>query len=854
MPNSRASCILINASRQKLTANDAIQTGAPIREVRKKAFVSPLRCAVAALALPVLLASQAVAQTTSKPATGSNWQPDRRTLPIQLKDFDGVVRRNAADSKPAFPPLVQAPKGAPNVLVIMSDDVGFGATSTFGGSIETPTMDRLAREGLRYNTFHTTGLCSPTRASLLTGRNHHTVNAATIPDSGMGFPGYNSIIPKTAASIATILKGNGFSTAMFGKWHNIPVWEETPIGPYDHWPMGMGFEYSYSLITGGANEFAPIVSENGNISSPAAGRKDYYFETDMTDKAIGWLRSVAANSNGKPFFMYYAPWAAHAGHQAPKEDIERFRGRFDAGWDVLREQIFQRQKVMGVVPANARLTPRPAQIPSWDSLSEDQRKVYARLMEAYAGMLYHSDMQVGRLIEELRAQGKLDNTLVVYIAGDNGASGEGGIEGAVNSWAILTDSSTESTEYKVSVIDKIGSRTTEPNYPAGWAWAMNTPFQWMKQVSSHFGGTRNGMVLHWPKGVRTPGGIRSQFTHVNDIAPTILEAAGLPAPDSVDGVKQIPYDGVSLVYSINQENAPERHRQQYFEMLGNRGMYADGWMASTTPRRMPWQSFGGTANPADDYTWELYDVRSDFSQANDLAKRYPDKLKALQDLWWSDSGKYHVAPLLDTLMSRTSIEKPNWNDGRKSYQFYSGSVGIRKGAFPFLVNRSFTITADVTEPEGNGSGIVATQGGISGGWALMVRGGKPAFVYALSDRLRDITWIESGAPMGLGRHSLKFDFIYDGGGRGNGALGRLTVNGKAVAERRIPRTSTVFFTPYETLDIGQELGSPVVEDYFDMLPFRYSGVLNGVKIDLGPIDMPSDILPAKDPPAALNKE
>ncbi len=803
-------------------------------------------------ALIISLISAAFAQSTSPPSDAS-WELDRQTLPIRLKEFDGVVRRNAADSEPDFPPLVRAPKGAPNVLVIMSDDVGFGATSTFGGSIETPTFDRLAKDGLRYSRFHTTGLCTPTRAALLTGRNHHTVNAATIPDSAMGFPGYNSIIPKSAASIATVLKGNGFSTAMFGKWHNIPMWEETPIGPYDHWPSGMGFEYSYALITGGTNEFAPIVSENGRFLSPGAANADYYFETDMTDKAIAWLRSVASNSSDKPFFMYYAPWATHAGLQAPEEAIRRFRGRFDAGWDVLREQIFARQKSMGIVPANARLTPRPAEIPSWASLSADQRKVYARLMEAYAGMLYHSDLQVGRLIEELRAQGKLDNTLIIYIAGDNGASGEGGIEGAVNAWALLTNSSAESTSYKLSMLDEIGSRVTEPIYPVGWAWAMNTPFQWMKQVSSHLGGTRNGMVIHWPVYIQSPGGIRSQFTHVNDIAPTIFEAVRLPAPRSVDGVTQIPHDGVSLVYSINHESAPERHRQQYFEMLGNRAMYADGWMASTTPRRMPWQSFGGTANPADDYTWELYDLRSDFSQAIDLAMRFPDKLKSLQDLWWSDAGKYHVAPLLDTLMTRTSIAKPSWNEGRKSYEFYPGSVGIRKGAFPFLVNRSFTITADITEPATNGDGIIASQGGVSGGWALMVRGGRPAFVYALSNQSDDITWIEGDQPMGPGPRSVRFDFVYDGAGRGKGALGRLVIDGKIVAERRIPRTSTVFFTPYETLDIGEEMGSPVVADYFDLLPYRYTGGLGKVKIDLEPVDMPSDILPSREPQKRVDR-
>jgi arylsulfatase A-like enzyme len=800
----------------------------------------------------IAFSSAAFAQS-STPLADVSREPDRQTLPIQWKEFDGIVRRNAADSEPDFPQLVRAPRGAPNVLVIMSDDVGFGATSTFGGSIETPTFDRLAKEGLRYNRFHTTGLCTPTRAALLTGRNHHTVNGATIPDSAMGFPGYNSIIPKSAASIATVLKGNGFSTAMFGKWHNIPIWEETPIGPYDHWPSGMGFDYSYALISGGANEFAPIISENGRLMSPGAGNVDYYFETDMTDKAIAWLRSVASNSSDKPFFMYYAPWATHAGLQAPKAAIGRFRGRFDAGWDVLREQIFARQKAMGIVPENTKLTPRPGEIPSWVSLSADQRKVYVRLMEAYAGMLYHSDMQVGRLIEELRAQGKLDNTIIIYIAGDNGASGEGGIEGAVNAWSLLTNSSAETTSYKLSMLDEIGSRVTEPIYPAGWAWAMNTPFQWMKQVSSHLGGTRNGMVIHWPQHIQSPGGIRSQFTHVNDIAPTILEAVQLPAPRSVDGVEQIPHDGVSLVYSFNDKSAPERHRQQYFEMLGNRAMYADGWMASTTPRRLPWQSFGGTTNPSDDYTWELYDLRSDFSQANDLAKKFPGKLKSLQDIWWSEAGKYNVAPLLDTLMTRTSIAKPSWNEGRKSYEFHSGSVGIRKGAFPFLVNRSFTITADVIEPAAKGDGIIVSQGGVSGGWALMVRRGNPAFVYALSNQSDDITWIEGDQPIGPGPHNIRFDFVYDGAGRGKGALGRLAIDGKVVAERRIPRTSTVFFTPYETLDVGEEMGSPVVADYFDLLPYRYTGVLGKVKIDLGPVDMPSDILPAREPQRRVNR-
>ncbi len=770
------------------------------------------------------------------------WQPNRSNLPIQLKEFDGVVRRNVIDSQSSFPPLVRAPKGAPNVLIIMTDDVGFGASSTFGGVIPTPTMDQLAKVGLRYNTFHTTGLCSPTRAALLTGSNQHNVATATIPDSGMGFPGYTSIIPKSAATIAQTLKYNGYATSMFGKWHNVPMWEETPIGPYEHWPIGMGFEYSY-FLQGGANEFAPKVYEGITLLNPSAGKKDYYFETDMTDHAIAWLRSVSANSTDKPFFMYYAPWAAHAGHQAPKEDIERFRGKFDEGWDVLRQQIFERQKRIGVIPADAKLSPRPAQLLAWDSLSPDQKKVSARFMEAFAAMLYHSDMQIGRLINELKKEGKLENTLVIYIQGDNGASGEGGLLGEVNQWAALTNSSSETTEYQLSVLEDIGGPTTESNYSASWAWAMNSPFQWLKQVSSHLGATRNGMVLSWPSHIETPGGIRTHFSHVIDVAPTILEAVGIPAPETVDGAHQMPFDGTSLLYSLDNPNAPERHREQYFEMFGNRGIYSDGWMASTSPRRMPWDPFGGTANPADDYQWELYDLRKDFTQSTNIAAQNAPKLKELQDLWWAAAGKNHVLPLLDSLMTRRSIVKPTWNGERSSYIFGAGDVGIGKGSFPWLVNRSYKITVDLEVPPTGADGIVATQGGISGGWSVLVERNVPVYIYALSNQPQDITRITASEPMAPGKHSLRFEFVYDGGGRGKGASGTLFVDEREVGKGRIPKTATVFFTPSETLDIGEDRGSPVVPEHFPLMPYRYTGKLEDVRIDVEPVSMADDTVP-----------
>ena len=755
-------------------------------------------------------------------------------LPKPEPPFHGKIGRTVKDSTPDFPKSVEAPAGAPNVLLIMTDDVGFGASSTFGGPIQTPNFQRIADSGLRYNMFHTTALCSPTRAALITGRNHHTNASGVITEFATGYPGYNSLVPKSSGSVGEVLKENGFNTSWFGKMHNVPDWMSSEAGPFDLWPSGLGFEYFYGFLGGDSDQWHPALYENTRPIEPYLGNPLYILDRDLADKAISWLRMQHALAPNKPWLLYYATGTAHAPHHAPKEWIAKYRGQFDQGWDKVREETLARQIKLGVVPANTQLTKRPDGIPAWDSLSADQKRLYARMMEVYAGALSHADYQIGRLLDAVQESGQLENTLVIFLMGDNGASAEGTLQGTTNEVAAAANSVTESLPYLLSMIDELGGPLTYNHYPVGWAHAMDAPMQWTKQVASHFGGSRNGMVISWPARIKDRGSLRSQFCHVIDIVPTIYEAAGITPPTVMDGAQQKPLEGVSLVYTFDNANAPTRHSTQYFELVGNRAIYKDGWMASTTPLRLPWVTIGFEPNP-DDFKWELYNINEDFSQANNLAEKNPNKLKELQDAFDVEAKKYNVYPLDSSFASRADPAiRPSLTRGRTEFTYYQGMVRIPEGSAPNFKNKSWAIAAEVTVPDNLANGVLATIGGRFGGWALLMEDGKPEFVYALSNQPEHKFWIASNQPIPAGNHVVRFEFKYDGGGIGKGATGTLFVDGTAVAEGRIAQTVGVRFSLDETFDVGSDMGTPVVEDYLDKMPFAFTGTLKKFVVVLEP--------------------
>jgi arylsulfatase len=731
---------------------------------------------------------------------------------------------------------VEAPKGAPNILLIMTDDVGFGASSPFGGPIPTPTFERLAANGLRYNRFHTTALCSPTRAALITGRNHHSCATGNIMEFGTGYPGYHTLMPKSCGTVARVLRGNGYSTSWYGKNHNVPDWHTSQAGPFDLWPTGLGFEHFYGFLGGDMNQWNSALFDGTKPVEPEEQRPGKLTHLDqlLADRAINWIRMQNAMAPDKPFFVYYSPGIAHAPHHAPKDWIAKFKGQFDQGWDKVREETLERQKKLGVVPADTKLTPRPKEIPAWASLSADQKRLYARMMEVYAGALAHCDHQIGRVIDAVAETGELDNTLIIYIQGDNGASAEGTLQGTTNEVATAANGVTEDLPFLLSMIDKLGGPETYNHYPVGWAHAMDSPLQWTKQVASHFGGTRNGAIISWPSRIKAKGEVRSQFHHVVDIVPTIYEAVGIEAPTSIDGVEQKPIEGVSLAYTFDDPNAKERHTTQYFEMMGNRGIYHEGWMASTTPLRLPWITTGAEPNP-DDFKWELYHVAEDYSQANDLAAKNPDKLKELQTVFDAEAKKYNVYPLDSTFAERVDPAiRPSLTRGRTVFTYYPGMVRIPEGTAPDVKNRSYSVTAEVEIPAIGGEGVLATQGGRFGGWGLLVLDGKPVFVHALSNQARHKYRIASDRKLAPGNHTIRFDFAYDGGGIGRGGSGILSVDGQTVAEGKIERTVGRRFSLDETFDVGEDTGTPVVDDYTDKMPFRFTGKLDKLTIELHP--------------------
>ncbi|TAI62685.1 arylsulfatase [Bradyrhizobium sp. Leo170] len=748
-------------------------------------------------------------------------------LPPPEAPFLGTIGRTAKDSTPDFPKEVKAPKGAPNILLILTDDVGFGASSTFGGPIPTPTLDRLATNGLRYNQFHTTAVCSPTRTALLTGRNPHTCSTGIVMELATGYPGYDSLMPKSCGTFAEVLKQNGWNTAWYGKNHNVPDWHNSQAGPFDLWPTGLGFEYFYGFFGGDTNQYSPALYENIKPIEPPHDQKDYFFEKDLADHFIDRLRTLRAVAPEKPWVAYYAPGTAHAPLHAPKDWIAKFKGKFDEGWDKQREIILENQKRLGIVPADTQLTPRPAAIPAWDSFDADHQKVFAHMMEVYAAALSYVDYQVGRVLDAIEQSGDLDNTLAIYIQGDNGASAEGTPQGLLNELTILNGIPEDFKEVQRRM-DELGGPMANNHYPVGWAHAMDTPFQWTKQIASHFGGTRNDLVISWPARIKDKGGIRSQFSSVIDIAPTILEAAGIQFPSSINGVAQKPVEGGSLVYTFADAKAASRHKTQYFEVLGFRGIYHEGWMASTTPPIAPW-NMTGKLPPVDEYKWELYQLTDDFSQAKDLAAENPAKLLELKELFWGEAGRYNVMPLDNSRIERFDVSiRPSLISGRNVFTYYPGVIRIPEGSAPDLKNKSFEIRAEVEIPEAGADGVLLTQGGRFGGYGLYLLNGKLVYHYNLAGIARYNVVSKEKVP--AGKHTLTANFNYDGG-LGKGGAIVLSVDGKAVAEGRVERTLPMRVSLDETFDVGEDAGTPVSEDY--QVPFKFTGTLNKVVVTIG---------------------
>ena len=766
-------------------------------------------------------------------------QHARASLPIPDIPRPGITTYDAKDPDTAYPPIepLLPPEGAPNVLVVLLDDVGFGASSAFGGPCSTPTAERLAGGGLRFNRFHTTALCAPTRQALLTGRNHHSVGMGSITETATSAPGNSSLRPNTKAPLATTLKLNGYSTAQFGKCHEVPVWQTSPMGPFDAWPSaGGGFEYFYGFIGGENNQWDPALYEGTTpIEPPATPEEGYHLTEDLADKAVNWVRQQKALLPDKPFFMYFAPGATHAPHHVPKEWIDKYEGQFSHGWDVQRERTLARQKELGVVPADTELTPRHDLIPAWDDMPEELKPVLERQMEVYAAFLEHTDHHVGRIIDAIDEIGVLDDTLVYYIVGDNGASAEGTVNGAFNEMANFNGmAALETPEFMQSKMDEFGSPTSYNHYAVGWAWAMNSPFQWTKQVASHWGGTRNGTIVHWANGVEERGGLRSQFTHVIDVAPTVLEAAGIPQPTFVNGVQQSPIEGTSMLYAFDAADEPERHDLQYFEMFGNRGIYHKGWSA-VTKHRTPWELVGATVPAFDDDVWELYDGSVDYSQARDLSGEQPERLASLQRLWLIEATKYQVLPIDDRTGERLNPEmagRPTLIRGN-SQLFYPGMGRLSESSVVNIKNRSFSVTAEVEIPDGGATGVIIAQGGRFGGWAVYMAGGCLKFTYNLLGIQEFHVVADEPAPSG--RHQLRMELAYDGGGLAKGGDVTLYHDGEQVGSGRVEATQAMIFSADETTDIGYESGTTVSSDY-TVQDSRFSGRLHWVQLDVGTDD------------------
>ena len=775
--------------------------------------------------------SPAIATDNRAPQHGRLWRrPALALLALCLCDGAGAqsaahVGQTLADSSAHWELPPAPPAGAPNVLIVMLDDVGFGQAQSFGGPIATPTLQRLAESGLRYNTFHTTALCSPSRAALLTGRNHHSVGFGSVAEMASGFPGYSAVLPTSAATLPELLRSHGYSTAAFGKWHLLPDYETSPIGPFDRWPTGKGFEYFYGFLGGETNQWQPALYENTVAITPPT-RPGYHFMSDMTDKAILWARTQHSLTPQRPFFMYFAPGATHSPHQAPRAWIDKYRGRFDNGWDQMRIEVFKRQQRLGIVPKNARLTPRPAGLPAWDSLSAAQKKVYARMMEVFAGYLEYADTEVGRLVDALHTLDEKNNTLIFYIVGDNGASGEGGVTGTVNT-AYLYNGIPEDAKPETVDLDKLGGPASAENYPAAWAWAGDTPFPLVKTIASHLGGTRNGLVIDWPRGIRAHGEIRSQFHHIIDIAATVYEVAGIAPPTEFAGVRQQPLDGISMAYTFDDARAAGRRHTQYFEMFGNRALYHDGWLASAFHGITPWSL--DSKHGYDQDNWELYDLRSDFSQANDLAQKYPAKLREMQALFQREAEKYQIYPLQEASSARLDPTlRPSLMGDRKKIIFTANMTRLPEGSAPNLKLFSHAITVDLNSEHTGNNGVLVAQGGRFGGFSLYLRGGYLYYTYNFLGEHR--TTLHSPQPLPPGPVTVAVRVDYQGTGLNSTALVHLDVNQKPVAQGNIPRIIRGRFSLDETFDIGQDSGTAVADLY--QAPFALTAAPDRVEITL----------------------
>lgn len=767
------------------------------------------------------------AASKTRSAAASADKVDRTVLPIQEPDRPVITTFDARNVKapPRFE--VKAPSNAPNVLLILIDDMGFGMSSTFGGPIHMPTLDRLADNGLRYNHFHTTALCSPTRTALLSGRNHHMNNMGGVTEIATTFPGNTGQRPNNVTPLAEMLRLNGYSTGFFGKNHETAAWEVSPSGPTDRWPIRSGFDKFYGFIGGETNQWSPLLYD-GLTQVELPHDPNYHFMADMTNQAIHWMRYQKSLTPDKPFFIYFAPGATHAPHHVPKKWIDKYKGKFDEGWDRFRDETLARQIKLGVVPEGAKLAPKPEAIKDWDKLTPDEKRLFARQMEIYAGFGEYTDSEIGRLIQAVEQTGQMDNTLIFYIAGDNGTSAEGGMVGLFNEMTYFNGVH-ETVEDIMKHFDELGGPLSYPHMAAGWAVAGDTPFTWTKQVPSNFGGTRNGMVIHWPKGIKAKGQVRTQFHHVIDVAPTVLDAAGLPEPRMVNGTRQSPIEGISMMYTFDNPKANGRRTVQYFEILGNRGIYADGWFAGTI-HRAPWE-FDPRGPLADD-KWELYDTRSDFSLANDLAAKNPAKLKELQQLFLKEAVKYHVLPLDDRTLERMNAAtagRPDLMAGRTSLTLYEGMTGMSENVFINTKNRSHTITAEVEIPEGGADGVILAQAGRFGGWSLYMKDRKPVYTYNFLGLQRYT--IAATQPPVAGKASIQYEFASDGPGIGKGGTGAIFVNGEKAAEGRIERTQCCVFSPDEGADVGTDDGTPVTEDYKEGNN-KFTGKINSVTIEL----------------------
>jgi arylsulfatase A-like enzyme len=790
------------------------------------------------LSLSVVLGAALSPGTNAQQINGTLGSPsatvtiDGKQLPPPPPKFGGVIKETLEGSKTWWPPRQVPPKGAPNVLLIMTDDQGYGVSGTFGGVIPTPALDRIAKAGLRYTQFSSTALCSPTRAALLTGRNHHSTGNGVITELSTGFPGYDSIIGADNATIGAILKGNGFATSWFGKNHNTPDFQLSVAGPFDQWPTGMGFDYFYGFQGGETDQWTPYLFQNTTQIFPWVGKPGYNLITDMADEAISHIKKLDASAPDKPFFVYYAPGGTHSPHQPTKEWSDKFKGKFDMGWNAMREEIFASQKRLGVIPANAKLTEWPDILPKWDTLSADQKRLFARQAEVFAGYAAYTDHEIGRVIQQVEDMGKLDNTLIIYIVGDNGTSPEGTLSGTPNQWTSYNGILDFPIEEQLKFYDAWGSAATYPHMAVAWSWAFDTPFKYTKQVASHFGGTRQGMAISWPGRINDRGGIRTQFHHIIDILPTILEATGVKAPQIVDGIKQKPIEGISMAYTFDKANAnvPSKRKTQYFEMIANRGIYNDGWYANTTPPHGPW-ILNAPLPPIADYKWELYNLAEDYSQANDLAAKMPGKLKEMQKLFVAEAAKYNVLPLDNRSFARSVQPRPSATAGQTVFTYKGVNSGIATANSPSILGRSYKMTAEVEVPQGGGNGMLATTGGRWGGWGLYLLNGKPVFDYNMLI-LAQYRW-EGTDVLTPGKHTIVFEYTYDGPGIAKGGSGELRVDDKVVATGKQPNSIAFLQVSDETFDIGIDTRTGVNDkDY--QVPFAFDGTIHKLTVNLGP--------------------